>query len=303
MTDIHNLLAAQITAIWSEGRTELIDTLYAEQVIDHMPIPGQASGREGLHLAVELFRSAMPDLTMHLHGTIACGDLGVDWWTLEGTHDAPLLGHAPTGRRLRFGGIDWVRVEGGQIRELWHIEEMFQMEQQLGSIGGSFGAPVGAVAIVPAVASTQAAWMPDQATLTAEERTTLAVARRHIEGLWAAGDVRVAAEVYAEDVIDMNPAPDQRPGIPGILDVLGWLREAAPDLRMTIDAYAVQGRFAADRWTMHGTHSGAALLGHPARGRSFTMQGMDVVRLNDTGRIDRVWHVEDLAALEAQIAT
>ncbi|GGI71352.1 hypothetical protein GCM10007973_05460 [Polymorphobacter multimanifer] len=303
MTDIHNLLAAQITAIWSEGRTELIDRLYAEHVIDHMPIAGQASGREGLHLAVGLFRSAMPDLTMHLHGTLACGPIGVDWWTLEGTHTGPLMGDAPTGKRLRFSGIDWVRVADGQIRELWHIEEMFQMQQQLGGGSANFGAPAAAVAIVPAVADAQAAWTPDPETLTDAERKMLSVARRHIEGLWAAGDLRVAAEVYAEDVIDMNPAPGQRPGIPGILDVLGWLREAAPDLEMTIDAYAVQGRFAADRWTMHGTHSGAPLLGHPASGRAFTMQGMDVVRLNDQGRIDRVWHVEDLAALEAQIRT
>lgn len=301
---IATLLAAQIGAIWSEGRTHLIDSLYAENVVDHMPIPGQPGGRAGLKQAVEVFRAGMPDLRLELHGTIACGAIGVDWWTLIGTHSGELLGAVPTGRRVRFSGIDWVRVAGRQITELWHVEELYQMEQQLG-IGGAaaFGAPAaGDFKVLPAAMPPSAPWLPDPATLSPLERRNLAVAQTHIEGLWAAGDVAVAAQVYADDVIDMNPAPGQRAGIAGILDVLGWLREAAPDLSMRIDALAVAGDHAADRWTMTGTHSGTALLGVPAEGRRFVMTGMDVVRLNPAGRIDRIWHVEDLAGLRRQLA-
>jgi steroid delta-isomerase-like uncharacterized protein len=301
---ISTLLATQIGAIWSDGRIELVDSLYAEAIIDHMPVAGQVGGRAGLKQAVEMFRAAMPDLRMTLHGTIGCGDIGVDWWTLEGTQSGELFGLPPTGRSVRFGGIDWVRVKAGQIAELWHIEEMFQMEQQLGiGAANSFGAPVDP-AFAAAASSTTAgasARLPDENRLSAIECRNLQVARRHIEGLWAAGDTSVADEVYAADVIDMNPAPGQRPGIAGILDVLGWLREAAPDLRMQINAYAVSGDHAADRWTMTGTHTGADLLGQPAQGRSFVMEGMDVVRIGAQGRIDRVWHVEDLAALARQI--
>lgn len=296
------LLAAQIETIWSQGRTDLIDSLYADTIIDHMPVPGQAGGREGLRQVVALFRAAMPDLTMTLHGTLSCGDIGVDWWTLAGTHRGELFGLPPTGRIVRFGGIDWVRVAGSRIAELWHIEEMFQMEQQLG-LGPGPGVGTGAefvVAPVPGDAGAGAR-LPDAARLSELERRNLAIARRHIEGLWAAGDTSIADEVYAADVLDMNPAPGQRPGIPGIIDVLGWLRAAAPDLRMRIDAYAVAGDHAADRWTMTGTHSGADLLGRPARGRRFVMQGMDVVRIAAAGRIDRVWHVEDLAGLRRQL--
>lgn len=288
------LLATQIEAIWSRGQVDLIDTLYAETVVDHMPVPGQAPGRAGLRAVVETFRAALPDLAMTLHGTIACGDIGVDWWTLTGTHRGPLLGAAPTGRPLAFGGIDWVRVEGGRIAEVWHIEEMFQMAEQLGICLDANPAP-------PALATPATASMPDPAGLGATETRNLAIARRHIEGLWAAGDTAVAHEVYTDDVVDMNPMPGQHPGIPGILDVLAWLRQSAPDLAMHIDAYAASGDHAADRWTMVGTHTGADLLGKPARGRRFVMQGMDVVHITGAGRIDRVWHVEDLASLRTQL--
>jgi predicted ester cyclase len=271
-----------------------------------MPIPGQATGREGLHLAVELFRGAMPDLAMTLHGTIACGDIGVDWWTLEGTHQGPLMDYPPTGRKLRFSGIDWVRTEGGLIRDLWHIEEMYQMMDQLAAKPGEATSPP--PVDTPAALSpgqkpaSPATRLPDMSRLTETEQRHLAVARRHIEALWARGDTDVAAQVYSPDVIDMNPAPGQRPGVAGILDVLSWLRASAPDLSMHIDGYAVDGNFAADRWTMSGTLSGAPLLGHEARGQRFTMKGMDIVRFDTNSQIDRIWHVEDFAALAAQIS-
>ena len=128
-----------------------------------------------------------------------------------------------------------------------------------------------------------------------------ALARRHIEEIWAGNKAEVAWELYDAAVIDHNPAPDQRPGIPGILDVLRWLRESVPDLGMTIEAYVVDGNLAADRWVMEGTHSGAPLMGRPARNRSFRINGMDVIRLNPQGRITDVWHVEEFQHLVDQI--
>lgn len=131
--DIRALLRSLITDLWSAGRVELVDANYAEGVIDHDPVPGQPAGRAAMKEVVRAFRSAMPDLAMTLHGALACGDMGVDFWTLSGTHTGPLFGIAPTGRRVRFSGVDMVRVgEDGRIAELWHVEEMLQFWQQLG---------------------------------------------------------------------------------------------------------------------------------------------------------------------------
>jgi predicted ester cyclase len=84
--------------------------------------------------------------------------------------------------------------------------------------------------------------------------------------------------------------------------VLGWLREAVPDLRMDIMQYVVEGDLAADRWVMRGTHTGAALMGIAAAGRAFEINGMDVIRIRDDGLISDVWHIEEFARLRAQIS-
>ncbi|MEQ8433753.1 MAG: ester cyclase [Oceanicaulis sp.] len=128
-----------------------------------------------------------------------------------------------------------------------------------------------------------------------------AIARDHIEGIWARGDEALAYQMYAPDVVDHNPAPDQRPRIAGIVDVLRWLRESVPDLSMRINAYVVDANHAADRWTMTGTHTGAPLMGVEARGKAFSINGMDVIKVRPDGLITDVWHVEEFALLLDQI--
>lgn len=302
---VPRLLRAQIERLWGAGEIDLVDQLYAETVVDHMPVPGQAPGRAAMKRVVQDFRAALPDMRMTLHGTIACGDVGVDFWTLDATHAGPLFGHPATGRPVRFSGIDMVRVADGRVTDIWHVEEMLQLESQIGERPTAFGQLVGGEAPDAAAAAPDPAAEaegPDPARLTATERRNLEIARRHIEGIWARGDAALAWAMYAPDVVDHNPAPDQRPGIAGIVDVLGWLREAVPDLRMSIRHYVVEGDLAADRWVMRGTHSGAPLLGYPAQGRRFEINGMDVIRIRPDGLISDVWHVEEFARLRDQIA-
>lgn len=298
------LLVDQIDGLWNRGELALVARNYAPDCVDHMPVPSQAPGLSGMEQVVREFRTAMPDLRMELHGAIANGDFGCDWWTLTGTNTGPLFGRPPTGARVEMSGIDMIRVADGRVAELWHVEEMLQFEAQLGVAAETFGAPSPDYA--PAETGPYDpgadALAPDPATLSERERLTLAVAREHIERIWAQGDEDAARRLYAPEVVDRNPAPGQRAGVDGILDVLGWLRESVPDLRMRIDAYIVEGEWAADRWTMTGTHAGAPLMDLPARGRRFQIHGMDVVRVRDDGLIDQVFHVEEFASLRAQIA-
>lgn len=301
---IEAMLRDQIERVWGAGETARVDELYAVDVVDRMPVPGQPGGRGGLKQVVHEFRGALPDLSMTLHGTIVAGDIGVDWWTLTGTHRGELYGVAPTGARVSFGGIDMVRVAEGRIAELWHVEEMLQFGAQIGLPALPFGAPLDAAAVPPPTLDYEPganAVIPGAAALIEREARNLALGRRHIEEMWARGRVELAHEIYAPEVVDLNPAPGQRPGIEGLIDVVGWLREAVPDLRMSIACYVAGGDHVADRWTMRGHHTGADLLGVPARGRAFQIAGMDIAHFRDDGLIDSVFHVEELAQLRRQI--
>lgn len=305
---IRQLLHAQIEDIWGAGRTELVTRNYVPDVVDHMPVPGQPSGSEALAEVVTAFRAGIPDLKMELHATVVAGDIGVDVWTLTGTHAGPLLGLEATGRSVAIAGIDMVRVVEGRICDLWHVEEMGLLMQQIGAEEFAFGRPLGAhhratqpVAMDHRPASATA-HVPGEKDLNVLERRNLAIARRHIGGLWGQGRAELAEALFHPGIIDHNPAPGQRPGIAGILDVLHWLREAVPDLALCIESLVVEGDLACDRWTMTGTHTGAPLMGIEPQGRRFAINGMDVVRIDDAGLITDVWHAEEFAQLRAQIA-
>lgn len=304
-TQIKRLLREQIKELWGKGRTALVDANYAEHVIDHMPVEGQPTGRAALKDVVTAFRKTIPDLEMELHHVMAAGDHGIDIWTARGHVRADHAGASGEGVPVHFSGIDMVRVADGRITDLWHVEEMAKLAAQMAGMTDDFGAP-NDNGDAPAPAGDVRhpganAVVPGESGFTPKERRNLAIARRHIEEIWAKGRSELCWELYHPDVIDHNPAPGQKPGIPGIIDVLLWLREAVPDLAMDIRCYVIEEDWIADRWVMTGTHTGAPLMGIAATGGRFRIDGMDVARLDADGRITDIWHCEDFRSLVAQV--
>lgn len=301
------LLREQILKVWGSGKIKLVDTNYAIEITDHMPVPGQPSGREALKDVVHQFRAGIPDMEMDLRVTLAAGDFGVDVWTLKGTHGGVLLGKPATGRALEISGIDMIRTANGQITDLWHVEEMAVLIAQMDESPLEFGAPAAPVANESwpqqsEVSPGANAIVPGEAGFSALEKRNLAIARRHIEEIWAGGNAELCWEMYHPGVVDHNMAPDQKPGIEGIVDVLQWLRESVLDLAMQIECYVIDGDMFADRWIMQGTHTGAPLMGVPARGKSFTINGMDVGRIDEDGLITDIWHAEEFHQLLHQVS-
>jgi predicted ester cyclase len=121
--------------IWSQGRLELADDLYAPDYVDHVargPEPEEVQGPGGLKAAVTLFRSAFPDLQYSIDDDMAEGDLVMTRFSARGTHLGPFLGAAPTGKEISYTGIDVNRVAGGRIVESWVQYDALGLLQQLG---------------------------------------------------------------------------------------------------------------------------------------------------------------------------
>jgi hypothetical protein len=61
--------------IFNEGRLELIDELFAEDYVEHLPRPpGVPPGLEGLRMFVAARRAAFPDLRYEVLGQFHDGD-------------------------------------------------------------------------------------------------------------------------------------------------------------------------------------------------------------------------------------
>ena len=123
-----------IEDLWGGGDVSLVAELFHPDAVDHQPVPGQAAGHDGLRAVVRDFHAAFPDLTMTLHRTAADTETqtATDVWTFRGTHLGELPGlPPPSGRRVEFSGIDVVRVVDGRVAEMWHVEEMARLRDQL----------------------------------------------------------------------------------------------------------------------------------------------------------------------------
>ncbi len=125
------LLRQHIEQVWGRGDRALLRELYAPEVVDHAPMPGQAPGVAGLEQVMDAFSTAFPDLALTLESVLADGTLGSDRWTLRAAHLGPFLGLAPTGRRVEITGMDVVRVASGRIVEVWHTEDLASALRQL----------------------------------------------------------------------------------------------------------------------------------------------------------------------------
>lgn len=123
--------------IWSEGRLDLVDELYAPDYIDHVnrgPEPAEVHGPGGLKDAVTLFRAAFPDLRYTIDDEMAERDLVMTRFSARGTHLGPFLGAEPTGKAIAYTGMDVNRIVDRRIVESWVQYDALGLLQQLGLV-------------------------------------------------------------------------------------------------------------------------------------------------------------------------
>lgn len=89
-------------------------------------------------------------------------------------------------------------------------------------------------------------------------------------------------------------------GVDGILGFWDGVIAALPDLTMTMQAMAEQDDTVFVRWTLTGTHTGAALAGVAATGARIDLDGVDHVTLRD-GRVVANFTVFDQVQVARQL--
>jgi steroid delta-isomerase-like uncharacterized protein len=115
----------------NNGDPEGIGSLVTQDYVEHDPLPGQGTGRDGV---VDRFSMLVGALTPRftVEDVVAEGDKVVVRWTNAGTHVAEFGGIPATGRSFTIAGIDVYRVANGAICEHWHVIDQLSMLGQLG---------------------------------------------------------------------------------------------------------------------------------------------------------------------------
>ena len=131
-----------------------------------------------------------------------------------------------------------------------------------------------------------------------DENENKALVRRFFEVGPSRGDLRAAHELLADDFALHVPLPCS-PGVQGIIEVISACRAAFEHLDVTVEDMVAEGDRVAARFVARGIHRGD-FMGQPATGRSITMTGIEIFRI-ENGRIAELWGEANLLGLMGQL--
>ena len=122
-------LARPLSAAVNAHDTSAFPEIFTDAYIQH-------SGRSprGLQAQIANFQRIFenwPDFQSRIEDRIFGGDKIVVRTTFTGTHAKPVLGFAPTGKRVSWGAIDIWRVENGKLAEHWDMVDVAGLQKQL----------------------------------------------------------------------------------------------------------------------------------------------------------------------------
>jgi predicted ester cyclase len=83
--------------------------------------------------ALQAWWAAASDVHLLADDIFAAGELVTVRYRLVGTHDGPLAGRPPTGKRFELHGCTILQVQGGRVKRVWRYSDTAGLMQQLGN--------------------------------------------------------------------------------------------------------------------------------------------------------------------------
>ena len=121
--------------VMNQGKLEVIDEIMAPNFAFRIPtLPDPVRGRDGMKQFVTGLRTAFPDIKFTVQRQIVEGNKVASRYSMRATHKGEFLGVPPTGNQVTDIGNDLFHLAGGQIVDIWVIEDALGLIQQLGTI-------------------------------------------------------------------------------------------------------------------------------------------------------------------------
>jgi steroid delta-isomerase-like uncharacterized protein len=124
-----------VDEVLNRGDPDAAGRFLWEDVVQHVPFPGQGPGLAGFQEMIREARVAFPDIKWSVEEQLTDGDRVLTRFVWTGTHRGPFLGIDPTGRRVTVWGMVVDRVVGGRIKESRFLMDVLGLMQQLGASG------------------------------------------------------------------------------------------------------------------------------------------------------------------------
>jgi len=124
-------------------------------------------------------------------------------------------------------------------------------------------------------------------------------AQERMGGFINTGDIDSLDEVFASDVVDHDPAPDQPAGVEGIKTFWRTFLTAFPNLAIAPAVVSADDEHVTIVLDITGTHTGE-FNGHAPTGKSFAVRGIQVGRFED-GKLAERWGATDEHGILTQL--
>jgi predicted ester cyclase len=123
------------TEIFSQGRLDLVDEIFAADYIEHEQIlPGIPEGVEGVKVFIGQLRQAFPDLKFETVQQLQDGDTHIGHVRASGTMKGDFAGMPASGKSAAWEEIHIGKFRDGKLVEHWGVEDRLGMLQQLGFV-------------------------------------------------------------------------------------------------------------------------------------------------------------------------
>lgn len=128
---IEAIALRHVTDFWDGGDRTITDALFDPGFVDHCAAPGQANDLTAFIQLADDIKTAFPDHRHEIHMTAVAGDWMTMHWTFHGTQLGVAYGFAPTGRVIKFRGTDFIRFRDFKMTEIYHVEDLASLFEQL----------------------------------------------------------------------------------------------------------------------------------------------------------------------------
>ena len=115
----------------------------------------------------------------------------------------------------------------------------------------------------------------------------------------SSGNLSALRGIFAPNVVDHDPAPDQGPGPEGFIGFFTMMRSAFPDLKVAVERIVSNATDVAMAYMITGTHQGE-FLGIAPTGKRVTVRGLQISRF-ENGEIVERWGSSDELGLVKQL--
>ena len=127
-------VVARYGELWTTGDLAIADEICTDDLVIQHCDGGETPGREAFKAGVALHHDRLADFRVSIDEVVADGDKVAIRFTAQGTHTGPFLGSLPSGKPLRWTGMQLLRLTDGRIARVWHQPDDLNLLRQLGLI-------------------------------------------------------------------------------------------------------------------------------------------------------------------------